>query len=220
MKNKKLFIYGVGGLADYAAYVFANDSDFEVMGTCIEKNYFKKNMQDSQDIKVFEEIEDQLIQENIFLFIAVGNNIVRERIYQLSKEKGIQMATYISSKASTWPDLDIGDNCFIGEGSVIQPLVKIGSNSILFGARLGHHCQIGDHVLLSGPTLGGNVSVGNYSFIGLNAVVLQNLEIGTRNIVGMGVAIKNSTGDAEVFSSPNFTKRKVSFYDISNNYLN
>lgn len=220
MKNKKLFIYGVGGLADYAAYVFENDSEFEVLGSCIEKNYLKKNMEDSQEIKVYEEIEDQLIQENIFLFIAVGNNIVRERIYKLSKQKGIQMATYISSKASTWANLQIGDNCFIGEGSIIQPFVKIGSNSILFGARIGHHCQIGDHVLLSGPTIGGNVNIGNFSFLGLNSVVLQNLEIGPKNIIGMGVSIKSSTQEGEVYSSATFIKRKVNFDDISNNYLN
>ena len=220
MKNKKLFIYGMGGLADYAAYVFENDSDFEVVGTCIEKNYLDKNPKDLKNIKVYEEIEDQLHQEDTFLFIAVGNNIVRERIYQMSKQKRINMATYISSKALTWTNLDIGDNCFIGEGSVIQPFVKIGSNSILFGARIGHHCLIGDHVLLSGPTLGGNVKIGNYSFLGLNSVVLQNLEIGSKNIIGMGVSIKTSTGEGEVYSSATFIKRKVKFDDISKNYLN
>ena len=220
MKNKKLFIYGVGGLADYAAYVFENDSDYEVVGACIEKNYLDKNPQDLKNIKVYEKIEDQLLQEHTYLFIAVGNNVVRERIYQMSKQKGIKMGTYISSKASTWANLDIGDNCFIGEGSVIQPFVKIGSNTILFGARIGHHCLIGDHVLLSGPTIGGNVKIGNYSFLGLNSVVLQNLEIGPKNIIGMGVSIKSSTSEGEVYSSATFIKRKVKFDDISKNYLN
>lgn len=220
MKNKKLFIYGVGGLADYAAYVFENDSDYEVVGTCIEKNYLDKNPNDLKNIKVYEEIENQLHQEDTFLFIAVGNNVVRERLYKLFKQKGLRMATYISSKASTWANLEIGDNCFIGEGSVIQPFVKIGSNSILFGARIGHHSLIGDHVLLSGPTIGGKVKIGNYSFLGLNAVILQNLEIGPKNIIGMGVSIKNSTGEGEVYSSATFIKRKVKFDDISKNYLN
>lgn len=220
MKHKSLFIYGVGGLADYAAYVFENDSEFEVIGSCIEKKYLYKNPKDMRDIKIYEELEEKLLQENTFLFIAVGNNIVRERIYQNAKQKGIKLASYISLKASTWPNLEIGDNCFIGEGSVIQPFVKIGSNTILFGARIGHHCVIGDHVLLSGPTIGGNVKIGDYSFLGLNSVVLQNLEIGPKNIIGMGVSIKSSTGEGEVYSSTTFIKRKVKFDDISNNYLN
>ena len=220
MKNKKLFIYGVGGFAEYAAYVFENDSDYEVVGTCIEKNYLENNPRDLNNLNVYEEIEDLLLQEHTYLFIAVGNNVVRERIYQMSKQKSIKMATYNSSKASTWANLEIGDNCFIGEGSVIQPFVRIGSNSIFFSARIGHHCLIGDHVLLSGPTIGGNVRIGNFSFLGLNSVVLQKLEIGPKNIIGMGVSIKTSTGEGDVYSSATFIKRKVKFDDISKNYLN
>ena len=220
MKNKKLFIYGVGGFADYAAYVFENDSEYEVVGTCIEKNYQDKNPKDLKKIKVFEEIEGHLHQEDTFLFIAVGNNVVRERIYQLSKQKGIKMATYISSKASTWANMETGENCFIGEGSVIQPYVKIGDNSILFSSRIGHHSRLGNHTLLSGASLGGYVTIGDFSFLGMNSIIQQNIIIGEKNIIGMGVAIKTSTGEGEVYSSPTNIRRKVKFDDISKNYLN
>lgn len=220
MDNKKLLIYGIGRLAEYASFVFEHDSEYEIIGSCMEKEYLQKNKIQDTGTKVYEEIQDLLLKEDHYLFIAVGNNLVRERIYSNAKERGIRMATYISSKASTWPNLETGDNCFIGEGSVIQPFSKIGSNSILFGARLGHHTVIGDHTLLSGPTIGGNVKIGDYTFIGLNAVVLQNLDIGPKNIIGMGVAIKASTREGEVYSSPTFIKRNVRFDDISRNYLN
>ena len=220
MKNKKLFIYGVGGLADYAAYVFENDSDYEVVGTCIEKNYLDKNPNNLMNIMVYEGIEDQLHQADTFLFIAVGNNIVRGRIFQMSKQKGIKLATYISSKASTWANLEIGDNCFIGEGSVIQPFVKMGDNSILISSRIGHHSRLGNHTLLSGASLGGKVTIGDFSFLGMNSIIQQNITIGGKNIIGMGVAIKTSTGEGEVYSSPTNIRRKVKFDDISKNYLN
>lgn len=218
MNKKKLLIYGTGRLAEYASYVFQNDTEYHVEGYCMEKEYLIKNNL-NPDTRIFEEIQDLFLKEHYHLFIAVGNNLVRERIYRSAKEKGINMATYISSKASIWPNMQTGENCFIGEGSVIQPFVKIGNNTILFGARLGHHTVVGDHVLLSGPTVGGNVVIGDYTFIGLNAVVLQHLNIGSKNIIGMGVAIKSSTQVGEVYSSANFKKRKVSFDDISNSYL-
>src|SRR5690606_19662227 len=123
-------------------------------------------------------------------------------------------------KANTWPDLEVGDNCFIGEGSVLQPYLKIGANSILFSARLGHHTKIGDHVLLSGAVTGGNVTIGDYSFVGMNAVIQQNLVIGEKNIIRMGVSIKKSAQNYEVYSSTTSIKRKVKFEDISNTYLN
>lgn len=220
MGNNKIIIYGAGKLAEYAWYVFENDSDYDVEGYCLEREYLERNPMPNLGIMVFEEIQNLFLEKNYHLFIAVGNNLTRERIFRNAKENGILMATYISSKASTWANLKVGPNCFIGEGSVIQPFVVIGENTILFGARLGHHTEVGNHVLLSGPTIGGNVTIGNYTFIGLNAVILQNLVIGEKNIIGMGVAIKLSTKQGEVYSSPTFTKRKVSFNDISNNYLN
>lgn len=219
MKRKKLIIYGIGRLAEYATYVFNNDSDYEIIGKCIEENYLNINESEENDLISFEEIEKKYAADEVELFIAVGNNTVRERIYSLTKQKGYSLASYISSKATFWENLEIGENCFIGEGSVIQPFVKIADNTILFGARIGHHCVIGKHSLLSGPTVGGNVSIGEYSFLGLNSVIQQNINIGSKNIIGMGVAIKNTTPDKAVFSAPNFTKRTVSFDDISNNYL-
>ncbi len=220
MQKKALIIYGVGHLAEYAAYVFQNDSPYNVIGFCLESSYLEANPSEGKEIISFEKLEEKYPEKDIHLFIAVGNNLVRERIFAMAKKNKYRLATYISSKASTWENLEIGYNCFIGEGSVIQPFVKIEDNSILFGARIGHHCAIGKHSLLSGPTVGGNVSIGEYSFIGLNAVIQQNINIGSKNIIGMGVAIKHSTPDKAVFSAAKYTKREVSFDDISSNYLN
>ena len=33
-----------------------------------------------------------------------------------AKEKGYDIISYVSSKATTWPGLDVGENCFIFEG--------------------------------------------------------------------------------------------------------
>ncbi len=218
MQEKKVIIYGIGKLAEYAAYVFKEDSNFNVIGYCIEEDYLKSHPELS-NIQSFENITSELLKTDTFLFIAVGNNIIRERIFSIAKQNRFKFATYVSSRASTWENLKIGENCFIGEGSIIQPFVEIKNNSFLFGARLGHHCVIGENVLLSGPTLGGNVKIGDYSFIGLNSVIQQNIQIGKKNIIGMGVAITKSTLDHSVFSAPKIKKRDISYDQISDNYL-
>jgi sugar O-acyltransferase (sialic acid O-acetyltransferase NeuD family) len=219
MRKNNLVIYGIGRLAEYAAYVFQNDSSYNVIGYCLEESYLQIKPNINKEILSFENLEKKFPNNDITLFIAVGNNIIRERIFSLAKNKNYHLATYISSKSSTWNNLEVGENCFIGEGSVVQPYVKIKDNSILFGARIGHHCVIEKHCLLSGPTIGGNVCIGEYSFLGLNSVVQQNIKIGSKNIIGMGVAIKTPTEDKSVFSAKNPTKRMVSFDDISNKYL-
>lgn len=220
MMRKKLIVYGIGKLAEYATYVFNNDSDYEVIGHCIEENFINDIDAKQMDLISFENIENNYPANEVELFIAVGNNVVREKIYTLAKQKGYSLASYVSSKTSSWANMELGENCFIGEGSVIQPFVKIGDNTFLFGARLGHHCIINNHSLLSGPTVGGNVVIGEYCFLGLNSVIQQNIVIGEKNIIGMGVAIKTSTPDKAVFSAGKFNKRNVNFDDISKSYLN
>lgn len=218
MQKKKLIIYGVGKLAEYAGYVFQEDSNYNIVAYCIEENYLRANPQ-LPDVESFENLQGDLLKNDTFLFVAVGNNIIRERIFSIAKQKGYKLATYISSKASTWSNLKIGENCFIGEGSIIQPFVEIKNNSFLFGARLGHHCIIGENVLLSGPTIGGDVRVGDFTFIGLNSVIQQNIKIGKKNIIGMGVAITKTTSEHSVFSAPKARKRNINYDQISDTYL-
>lgn len=214
MENKKLVIYGVGRFAEYASFVFENDDKYEVVGFCMETSYLEKfpDMK-NKGIFSFETIEDRFLPQEHDLFIAVGNNLIRERIYITAKDKGYKLATYISSEAKYWNNLKIGDNCFVGEGSVLQPFTEIGNNSILFSARTGHHSNIGHHVLLSACLLGGNVKIGDYSFLGLHSTVKENTMIGNKNIIGMGVVIAKDTEPNEIYSAPPAKKRNITFQE-------
>lgn len=221
MKKRKLIIYGIGRFAEYAAYVFEKDSPYEINGFCMEQAFLDKKLisDKTENIIPFEKLQEKFKPEDYDLFIAVGNNIVRERIFNSAKQKGYKLATYISSKASTWDNLKIGENCFVGEGSVLQPFTEIGNNSILFGVRTGHHSRIGDHTLLSGCTIGGNVEIGNFSFLGLNSTVKENTKIGDCNIIGMDTAINSNTNANEIYSAPTAIKRKITFQDFNREYI-
>src|SRR4030065_564530 len=81
--------------------------------------------------------------------IVFGNGQPAEKYYQ-AKEKGYELISYVSPHAVTWPGLVIGDNCFIGDYSVISPFVEIGNNiQICSGSNVGHHCVIKDHCFIS-----------------------------------------------------------------------
>lgn len=219
MAKRKLFIYGIGRLAEYASYVFAIDSDYDVKGYCMEKVYLQKHQPKDSEIKVYEEIFELLQKENYFLFIAVGNNLLRERIYKVAKVNGFKMATYISSKASTWPNLETGENCFIDEGCVLQPFITIEDNTILFTSQIGHHTRIGKHVLISGSKTGGNVHIGNHCYIGLNASIKQNLKISNNCVIGMGCIIEKNISTPSVYTHKGTTKRNLDPDQISRLFL-
>jgi len=216
----KVIIFGVGKLADYVHFVLTNDSPYEVVAFCIEAEF----MPEARTVRELPIIDFEVLAalyppDDYKIFIAVGNNNVRERIYHRVKDYGYSCITYISSKAAVWMDLTSGDNVFIGEGTIIQPFVSIGSNCFLFASRIAHHCKVGNNVMLSGCFVGGDSQVGDNSFMGLNSTVNQNIKVGKANIIGVGANIVNNTNDYEVYTNNSTVKRAVSSQRIKNEYL-
>ncbi len=221
MKNKKLIIYGIGKFAEYIKYAFTHDSPYEVKAFCIESSYLSQLKTQSEELEIlnFDSLEKEYSPKDYHLFIAVGNDSVRERIFKDAKRKGYSIASYVSSKAIIWKELIIGENVFISEDTAMQPFVEIGDNTLIIGAKIGHHCTIGKNVLLSLTFIGAEASIGNNSFVGLNSVIKPGTKIGNQNIIGMGCNITRNTNDGEVYSAPSAIKRKVSYRDISKKYL-
>ncbi len=222
MKKRKLFVYGYGKFAEYAAYVFSEDTAYEVMGYCIEAAFLKvENVtkEIKEDIYIFEDLKKVVGEENFSVFIAVGNNKLRKRIFEKALDLNYNIASYISSRAVVWKNLITGRNVFIGEGSVLQPYVEIGDSSIHFITHIGHHTKIGSHTLLSVTTLGGNVEVGDESYLGMNSTVKQNTKIGERSIIGMNVAVDKDTDPDSVYTHRGSAKRDLTYQQVEKRFL-
>ncbi len=219
MEKKKLIIYGIGNLAHYISYVFEKDSEFEVVAYCIEEKLFENPNFEQKPVIKLEEITENFSTEEYSIFIAVGDNVIRKRIYNYVKALDYSMASFISSKAITWDNLIIGENTFIDEGCKIHPFVTIGDNSIIMFSTIGHHVRIGNNNLLSVSTLGGSVRIGDDSFIGMNSVIKQNVIIGDKNIIGMGCVIENDTLENSVYSNKGTVKRNTTYDKVSSRFL-
>lgn len=219
MNNKKLIIYGIGKFAEYVGYVFENDSQYEVVGYCIEQDYLNENSFSNKPLTNFENLTLEFPPGDFQLFIAVGNNSIRERLFQRATEMGYNLASYISSKASYWDNLKVGKNVFIDEGCVLQPFISISNNSILFTSQIGHHTSIGSHVLISGAKTGGNVTIGNHCYVGLNASIKQNVQIAENSIIGMGCLIEKDIKQSSVYSHKGTVKRNLDPAQISRLFL-
>ncbi|SOC80315.1 sugar O-acyltransferase, sialic acid O-acetyltransferase NeuD family [Salinimicrobium sediminis] len=219
MKKKKLVIYGVGRFAEYVQYVFDNDSEFETVAFCIEKAYLSLEHFGNKPLIPFEDIFVEYPPEKFSMFIAVGSNFIRQRIFTKTKELGYTLASYISSKSSHWENLLYGENVFVDEGCVLQPFTRIGENTILFTSQIGHHTSIGDHTLVSGSKTGGNVKIGDNCYVGLNASIKQNLNIADGTIIGMGCIIEKDISESSVYTHKGTTKRKIEPDQIARLFL-
>jgi sugar O-acyltransferase (sialic acid O-acetyltransferase NeuD family) len=200
---QQLVIFGVKNFAEIAHYYFTHDSDHAVAAFTVDGAYLRESTCAGLPVVPFEELERHFPPEQYGMFVAVGIGGVNARRAAKVAEaeaRGYSLASFISSKADHAPDLHVGPNSMVMERSVLQPFVRIGRDSILWSStRVGFHGSIGDHCWLVCPITGERVTVGDYSFIGLNATIAPTVTIGKRNIIGAGALIMKDTKDDEVY---------------------
>jgi sugar O-acyltransferase (sialic acid O-acetyltransferase NeuD family) len=191
---RPLVIVGAGELARLAHYYFSNDSARPVAGFAVDARYLSSDTFMGLPVVAFEEIGVKYPPADFDLFVAIGYvqlNAVRAAKCAAARSMGYKLASYVSSRASVWPDLALGDNCMIMEGNLIQPFAKIGNAAILFcGSVISHEVELDDNCFVaSGATLCGGVKVRSNCFIGANSTIREHLEIGANCMIGAGALI-------------------------------
>jgi len=218
----KIVVYGLGKFAEYVAFVIEEDTECEVVAYAVEREYLPTGTKNwkGKPVVAFENLASNFSPAEVLVFIAVGDNQNRTRLFRTAKDAGYKFFNYVSSKATVWSDLKIGENVFISEDAGIQPFVSIGDNCILIGPRIGHHCKVGNHCLLSCCYLAGDVTTGDEVFIALNATVKQGVKIADNNIIGMGASIVSDTDVGDVYTSSKTTKkRSINSLELKGRYL-
>ncbi len=128
--------------------------------------------------------------------IAVASASVRRMLADRCMEAGIP---FLPVQA---PNVIIGDEVHIGEGSILCPFTHITSN-VKIGRQfhlniysyVEHDCRIGDYVTFApGVKCNGNIHIGSGAYIGSGAVIRQGqvgrpLRIGENAVVGMGAVV-------------------------------
>ena len=199
---KRLIIFGTGGLAEVAAFYFERDSDYEIVGFTATDPAGAEFR--GKPLAAFATLAATHPPGEHELFIAVGYsklNQVRAGFFAAAKGMGYRCATYLSSRATTWGDTAIGENCFILEDNTLQPFVTIGDDTVLWsGNHIGHHATIGSHCFItSHVVISGYCRVGDHSFIGVNATITENVAIAARNLIGPAALVQKDTGPDEAY---------------------
>lgn len=202
----QIVLFGTGGFAEVAHYLFTHDSEHEVVAYSVHRSHLKQTSLSGVPIVPFEEIGERYPPDSHGLFVAAGYrdvNRFRADIYREAKGMGYRMVNYVSSKCTNWAQ-SIGDNCFIFEDNTLQPFVRIGNNVVLWsGNHIGHHSVIEDHCFItSHVVISGHVRVGAYSFVGVNATLRDSISIGESNVIGAAAVIMKDTQDREVYVEP------------------
>ncbi len=195
MSDKKIILVGYSGHGLVVADT-AFENNLNVIG------YTEKSINEINPFKI-EYLGDESSSDfkgwdlDVAFILGIGDNILREKIYNHVLSNGKKIISLINSMSSISSFAEIGDAVFINRNVSINAFAKIGSNVILnTGCIIEHECMIGDSVHIApGAVLAGNVKVGSGSFIGANSVIKQGVEIGKNVIVGAGTVVLNNIYD-------------------------
>jgi sugar O-acyltransferase (sialic acid O-acetyltransferase NeuD family) len=204
---RKLIIGGDSAFAEIAYEYFTHDSDYEVVAFTVEGEYLKRESLFGLPIVPFETLEQHYDPAEHSVFAAMVYtqlNRLRTRMSREAKAKGFALASYVSSRAFLWRNVELGEHCFIFEDNTVQPFVRIGDNVVLWsGNHIGHHSTIGDNCFISSHVvISGFVEVGENCFLGVNATLANNLKVGRDCWIGPGAMILKDTPDATFHKPP------------------
>jgi sugar O-acyltransferase (sialic acid O-acetyltransferase NeuD family) len=204
MAAKKLVIIGMGETAEIAYEYFTHDSDFEVAGFSVEKAYLGKKELHGLPAVPLEEVENFFPPENFSIFVAIsstGLNRLRTRLYLEMKNRNYNFASYVSTRAFVWRNVEIGENCFIFEHNTLQPFVRVGNNVILWsGNHIGHNTVISDNCFISSHVVvSGFCEIGENCFLGVNSTIINNIIVARDSFIGAGALIQKDTEEGKVY---------------------
>lgn len=207
MSKQDIIIFGTGEIAELAYFYITHDSNYKIAAFTCDKQYIQQNTFLNKPLIAFEEIEKFYSPQKYSMHVALSYNklnLIREQKYNEAKAKGYDLISYVCSKSIFWPDLTIGDNCFILENQTIQPNVKIGSNVMIWsGNHLGHGCLIKDHTYISSHVcISGHTTIGKRCFVGVNSTFKDFITVGDRVFIAMGASVtKDIDDDAVIIGS-------------------
>jgi len=205
---QKLVIIGCSEIAKVAYEYFTHDSQYQVVAFAADKEYINQPTLYGKPVVDLEKLHIKYPPKEYKIFIAINGlqlNRVREKKYNALKRLGYSFASYVSSKAFVWQNVEIGDNCFILENNTLQPFVKIGNNVTLWSSNhIGHGSIIHDHVFVtSHVVISGLCEIESNTFIGVNACIADTVKIAKYNFIAMGSVLNKSTKeDSVVIGNP------------------
>lgn len=128
------------------------------------------------------------------MIVAIGNASIRQKLQERLEAANKKVVTLIH------PDAVIAENVSIGAGTVIMAGAVINSGSVVGKgciintcSSVDHDCIVEDYAHISvGSHLAGTVTIGKRTWVGIGAVVSNNLKITNDCMIGAGaVVVKN-----------------------------
>lgn len=129
--------------------------------------------------------------------IAIGSNRIRERKLRELRQHVGECPSLIHPSAVISKYANLGPGVVVMANAVVNSSAIVGRGSILnTSSSVDHDCNLGEFVHLSpGARLAGNVTVGDRSWVGMNAAIREGVVLGRDVVVGAGAVVLQDVPD-------------------------
>lgn len=216
---KKIVIFGGGETAQLAYEYFTHDSSYDVVAFSMDEEFIENTALFGLPIVPLSEVSDKFPNDCYHGFVAASStklNRVRRQLYDRVKAMNYKLVSYVSSRAFVWPNVKIGDNCFILENNTLQPFTEVGNNVVMWsGNHLGHRSVVHDDCFISSHcVISGYCDIGARSFLGVNCTIENNVAIGADNFLGAGTLIRKNTESGSFYQEQPTELAKISAFRL------
>lgn len=197
----RAYIFGAGGHARVIASFLDADVIFLVPGEASAPNQMRQ-----------QDYLDHYAHGNAPVYIGVGNNADRAKIFERLSHYGKVPSICIAPNAWVAKDADIGPGAVICAGAIIGTRAKLGANTIVNTlSSVDHDCVIGDHTqITAGVTIAGSVQVGSHCFFGIKSAVIPGCKLGHNvSVMAGSVVVKDCVNSVLLGGTPAKVMREL-----------
>ncbi len=207
----KVIVIGAGGHARSCIDILLQNDEYELIG-CVDKSYDKSEEQylkiGQRQIPVIgtdDSLEDIYISGIKHVFVALGSNSLRKKLYERVISIGFMPINIISQQSVISPTASIGNGICVMAGAVINANTVVGDNCIVnTNCSLDHDCCVGANCHIApGVAVSGLVNIGELVQLGTGTSVIDGVTIGEKSFIGAGsVVVKDIPSNVLAYGVP------------------
>jgi sugar O-acyltransferase (sialic acid O-acetyltransferase NeuD family) len=197
MKNN-LLIIGASGHGRVIADIASKMNKWQEIAFLDDDETIKESM----GIEVIGKVIDAFnCVEEYDIFVAIGNNKIREKVQGQLEDLGASIPALIHPTAVIGEQVELNLGTVVMAGAVINCCTKVGKGCIInTGVTLDHDDLIEDYVHISpGTNVAGTVRIGKGSWLGIGSVVSNKVNICSGCRVGAGAVVIKDIDEAGTY---------------------
>lgn len=204
---KDILLFGISELSERIAYYIDCGESMNLLsvkGFVIDDDYYSSDNFGGKKVYRYSEAKEKFLQTTaVIICIGYTNmNENRKKIFYRLLDDGWDIESFISSQAVIHTDKIGTGNIFLGK-SLIEFKSSLGDGNIFDSAHLGHHSRVGNfNFFCYSAVTGGNVTVGDCCFLGMNSTIRNGITLLDKTFIGAGCYLSCDTSEPGLCYAP------------------